>query len=61
MAGSQAKRRRKAGITDPVTGKLVPFPYMPRVAELPAGWRHFSPAEKVRHLFGMSIDRPQRS
>jgi hypothetical protein len=33
------KRMRKAGITDPVTGKLVPFPYMPRVTDLPAGWR----------------------
>jgi hypothetical protein len=51
------KRMRKAGITDPVTGELVPFPYMPRVAELPPGWRWFSTAEKVEHLLGMSLDR----
>jgi hypothetical protein len=30
---------------------------LPRVAELPAGWRHFSPAEKVKHFLGMSLDR----
>jgi hypothetical protein len=27
MAGSLMKHMRKAGITDPVTGELVPFPY----------------------------------
>jgi hypothetical protein len=26
---------------------------MPRVADLPAGWRHFSAAEKVEHLIGL--------
>jgi hypothetical protein len=26
---------------------------MPRVAELPPGWRHFSPAQKIEHLLGM--------
>jgi hypothetical protein len=57
MAGSPIKRLRKAGITDPVTGELVPFPYMPRVPELPPGWRWFSTAEKVEHLLGMSLDR----
>jgi hypothetical protein len=51
------KRMRKAGITDPVTGELVPFPYMPRVTELPPGWRWLSTAEKVEHLLGMSLDR----
>ena len=51
------KRVRKAGITDPVTGELVPFPYMPRVAELPPRWRWFSTAERVEHLLGMSLDR----
>jgi hypothetical protein len=55
--GLPAQRQRKAGIVDPVTGKLVPFPYMPRVAELPPGWRWFSTAEKVEHLLGMSLDR----
>jgi hypothetical protein len=57
MAGSALKRMRKAGITDPVTGKLVPFPYMPRVAELPTGWRRFSTAEKIEHLLGMDLSR----
>jgi hypothetical protein len=50
MAGSPIKRMRKAGITDPVTGELVPFPYMPRVADLPPGWRYFTTAEKIEHL-----------
>jgi hypothetical protein len=53
MAGSPMKRMRKAGITDPVTGELVPFPYMPRVAGLPPGWRHFSAAQKIEHLIGL--------
>jgi hypothetical protein len=53
MAGSPMKRMRKAGVTDPVTGELIPFPYMPRVAELPAGWRHFLTAEKIEHLIGL--------
>jgi hypothetical protein len=26
---------------------------MPRVADLPPGWRHFSPAQKIEHLIGM--------
>ena len=47
----------KAGITDPVTGELVPFPYMPRVADLPAGWRRFSTAQKIEHLLGMDLTR----
>jgi hypothetical protein len=47
---------RKAGITDPATGELVPFP-VPRVAELPAGWRRFLTAEKVQLLLGMSLTR----
>jgi hypothetical protein len=55
--GSPIKRMRKAGITDPITGELVRFPYMPRVAELPRGWRNFGPAQKVEHLLNMSLDR----
>jgi hypothetical protein len=51
------KRMRKAGITDPVTGKLIPFPYMPRVADLPKGWRRLSTAEKIQHLLGMDLTR----
>jgi hypothetical protein len=57
MAGSPLKRMRKASIRDPVTGELVPFPYMPRVADLPVGWRRFSTAEKVQHLLGMDLTR----
>jgi hypothetical protein len=26
---------------------------MPRVADLPSGWRHFSTAEKIEHLIGL--------
>jgi hypothetical protein len=29
---------------------------MPRVADLPRGWRHWSPPEKIEHLLGMSLD-----
>ena len=53
MAGSPMKRMRKAGVTDPVTGELIPLPYMPRVAELPPGWRHFTTAQKIDHLIGL--------
>jgi hypothetical protein len=53
MAGSPIKRMRKAGVTDPTTGELIPFPYMPRVAALPPGWRHFSTAAKIEHLIGL--------
>ena len=51
------KRMRRNGVTDPVTSELVPFPYMPRVADLPRGWWHWSPAQKIEHLLGMSLDR----
>jgi hypothetical protein len=53
MAGSPMKRMRKAGVTDPVTGELIPFPYMPRVADLPPGWRHFTTAQKIDHVIGL--------
>jgi hypothetical protein len=53
MAGSSMKKMRKAGVIDPVTGALIPFPYMPRVAALPPGWRHFSLAAKIEHLIGL--------
>ena len=48
---------RKAGVSDPVTGELVRFPYMPRVAELPRSWQNFGPAQKVEHSLNMSLDR----
>jgi hypothetical protein len=44
---------RRAGVIDPVTGELVPFPYMPWVAELPPGWRRFATARKIDHLIGL--------
>jgi hypothetical protein len=53
MQGSPIKRMRNAGITDPITGKLVRFPYMPRVADLPPGWRHFTTTQKIEHLIGL--------
>ena len=40
-------RRR---ITD---GSVIAFPYMPRVADLSPGWRHFSAAQKIEHLIGL--------
>lgn len=56
MAGSPLKRERKAGIRAD-DGSVIAFPYMPRVADLPRGWRHWSPAERIEHLLGMSLDR----
>ena len=49
------KRQRKAGIRAD-DGSVTAFPYMPRVADLPRGWRHWSPAEKIEHLLGMTLD-----
>jgi hypothetical protein len=54
MAGS-LKRQRKLGVRDG-DGSVIAFPYMPRVADLPRGWRHWSPAEKIEHLLGTSLD-----
>ena len=55
MAGSPLKRQRKLGVRAG-DGSVIAFPYMPRVAELPPGWRHWSPAEKIEHLLGMTLD-----
>jgi hypothetical protein len=52
MAGSPLKRARKQGIRLD-DGSILAFPYMPRVAELPPGWRHFSAAQKIEHLIGL--------
>jgi hypothetical protein len=59
MAGSPLKRQRKAGVVDPVTGELVPFPYLshPRAGLSNAEWRALSPGEKVERLLNMSLDR----
>jgi hypothetical protein len=55
VAGSPLKRLRKLGVHDK-DGSVIAFPYMPRVAELPRGWRHWSLAAKVEHLLGMTLD-----
>jgi hypothetical protein len=55
MAGSPLKRQRKAGVRA-ADGSVIAFPYMPRVADLPRGWQHWSPAEKIEHLLGMTLD-----
>ena len=52
MAGSPLKRARKQGIRL-ADGRIIAFPYMPRVADLPPGWRHFSAAQKIEQLIGL--------
>ena len=52
MAGSPLKRQRKLGIRLD-DGSVLPFPYMPRVADLPPGWRHFTTEQKIEHLIGL--------
>ena len=52
MASSPLKRARKQGIRLE-DGSIVAFPYMPRVADLPKGWRHFTTAQKIDHLIGL--------
>jgi len=54
MAGSPLKRARRQGIRLE-DGRIVAFPYMPRVADLPPGWRHFTTAQKIDHL--IDLDR----
>ena len=50
------RRACKAAVRDD-GGRVIAFPYMPRVAQLPRGWRRWSPAEKIEHLLGMSLDQ----
>jgi hypothetical protein len=59
MTGSPLKRQRKAGVVDPVTGELVPFPYLshPRAGLSNAQWRALSPGEKIERLLNMPLDR----
>jgi hypothetical protein len=52
MAGSPLKRQRKLGLRAK-DGRVIAFPYMPRVADLPSGWRRFSAAQKIEHLIGL--------
>jgi hypothetical protein len=53
MAGSPLKRQRKLGVRAK-DGSVIAFPRMPRVADLPPGWRHFSAAQKIEHLVGLN-------
>jgi hypothetical protein len=59
MTGSPLKRQRKAGVVDPVTGELVPFPYLshPRAGLSNAQWRALSPDEKIERLLNIPLDR----
>jgi hypothetical protein len=52
MAGSPLKRQRRQGV-GLADGTIIAFPYMPRVADLPPGWRHLTTAEKIEHLIGL--------
>jgi hypothetical protein len=52
MADSPLKRARKQGVHLD-DGRIIAFPYMLRLADLPSGWRHFSTAEKIEHLIGL--------
>ena len=52
MTGSPLKRARKQGVRL-ANGSIIAFPYMPRVADLPPGWRYFTTAEKIEHLIGL--------
>ena len=52
MAGSPLKRQRKLGVRRN-DGSILAFPYMPRAADRPAGWRHFTTAQKIEHLIGL--------
>src|SRR6516164_6255522 len=52
MAGSPLKRQRKQGVRL-ADGRVITFPYMPRIADLPPGWRHFPAAQKIEHLIGL--------
>jgi hypothetical protein len=52
MAGSPPKRQRKLGV-HLEDSRVIAFPPMPRVADLPPGWRHFSAARKIEHLIGL--------
>jgi hypothetical protein len=53
------RRLRKTGAVDPTTGEVVVIPRLPSVtgANKPPGWDRWSPAEKVQHLLGLSLDR----
>ena len=47
---AQASTKQGVRLAD---GSIIAFPYLPRVSELPPRWRHFSTAEKIKHLLGL--------
>jgi hypothetical protein len=57
MAGSLLKRQRKLGVRTE-DGSVIAFPRLtrPRAGLSHAKWRALGPAEKIEHLFGMSLD-----
>jgi hypothetical protein len=59
MAGCPIRRARKTGSVDPVTSEIIVIPRLPSVTGVakPPGWNRWSPAEKVDHLVGLSLDR----
>jgi hypothetical protein len=59
MAGIPMRRLRKTGALDPTTGEVIVIPRLPPVvgASKPPDWNRRSPAEKVEHLLGLSLDR----
>jgi hypothetical protein len=61
MAGCPIRRARKTGAVDPVASEVIVIPRLPSVtgASKPPGWNRWSPAEKVEHLLGLSLDRIQ--
>jgi hypothetical protein len=56
MSGSPLKRQRKLGLRAD-DGSVIAFPRMPRVGDLPPGWRHFSVPQKIEHLIGFDQAR----
>jgi hypothetical protein len=52
------RRLRKTGAVDQ-DGNVITIPRLPSVtgANKPPGWNRWSPAEKVQHLLGLSLDR----
>jgi hypothetical protein len=52
------RRLRRTGAVDQ-EGNVVTIPRLPSVAggNKPPGWKRWSPAEKVEHLLGRSLDR----
>jgi peptide/nickel transport system substrate-binding protein len=49
------RKLRKTG-AQIASGEVITFPRMPRVADLPPGWRRWSPTEQIEHLLGMTLD-----